>query len=72
MTENSDVSFNEIEGINIPSEEETLNNEPEIIPNPWDDAPSDVYFYEKMYPDGHLRNNSLILTTRQLSMQKVR
>ena len=39
MTEN-----NELE--NIP--------EPEIIPNPWDNAPSDVYFYEKMYPDGHL------------------
>lgn len=39
MTEN-----NELE--NIP--------EPEIIPNPWDNAPSDVYFYEKIYEDGHL------------------
>ena len=29
-------------------------NEPEPIPNPWDNAPSDVYFYEKIYEDGHL------------------
>lgn len=29
-------------------------SEPEIIPNPWDDAPTGVYFYEKIYPDGHL------------------
>ena len=28
--------------------------EPEPQPNPWDDAPENVYFYEKMYPDGHL------------------
>ena len=41
MTEN-----NELENIEIP--------EPEIIPNPWDNAPSDVYFYEKIYDDGHL------------------
>lgn len=39
MTEN-----NELE--NIP--------EPEIIPNPWDNAPENVYFYEKIYDDGHL------------------
>ena len=41
MTEN-----NELENIEIP--------EPEIIPNPWDNAPTDVYFYEKIYEDGHL------------------
>ena len=29
-------------------------SEPEIIPNPWDDAPTGVYFYEKIYEDGHL------------------
>ena len=29
-------------------------NEPEVIPNPWDDAPENVYFYEKIYEDGHL------------------
>ena len=28
--------------------------EPEPQPNPWDDAPSDCYFYEKTYEDGHL------------------
>ena len=39
MTEN-----NELE--NIP--------EPEIVHNPWDNAPENVYFYEKIYEDGHL------------------
>ena len=29
-------------------------SEPEPQPNPWDDAPSDCYFYEKIYEDGHL------------------
>ena len=59
MTDNTEI--NDIEqiqedGINTPSEEETLNNEPEYVPvpNPWDNAPTDVYFYEKIYPDGHL------------------
>ena len=41
MTEN-----NELENIEIP--------EPVIIPNPWDNAPTNVYFYEKLYEDGHL------------------
>ena len=45
MTENNELE-NIPEDIEIP--------EPEIIPNPWDDAPSDVYFYEKIYDDGHL------------------
>ena len=45
MTENNELE-NIPEGIEIP--------EPEIIPNPWDDAPTDVYFYEKIYDDGHL------------------
>ena len=45
MTENNELE-NIPEDIEIP--------EPEIIPNPWDDAPSDVYFYEKIYEDGHL------------------
>lgn len=37
------------------------NIEPELVnpvidpePNPWDNAPSNVYFYDKMYEDGHL------------------
>ena len=45
MTENNELE-NIPEDIEIP--------EPEIIPNPWDDAPTDVYFYEKIYEDGHL------------------
>ena len=28
--------------------------EPEPPHNPWDDAPADCYFYEKIYEDGHL------------------
>ena len=43
MTENNELE-NIPENIEIP--------EPEIIPNPWDNAPSDVYFYEKIYDDG--------------------
>ena len=45
MTENNELE-NTPEDIEIP--------EPEIIPNPWDNAPTDVYFYEKIYDDGHL------------------
>ena len=45
MTENNELE-NLPENIEIP--------EPEIIPNPWDNAPTDVYFYEKIYEDGHL------------------
>lgn len=29
-------------------------SEPEPPHNPWDDAPSDCYFYDKTYEDGHL------------------
>jgi hypothetical protein len=54
MTDLNDIAFNEIEGINTPSEEETLNNEPEIVPNPWDNAPENVYFYDKLHSDGRL------------------
>jgi hypothetical protein len=45
MTDNNELE-NIPENIEIP--------EPEIIPNPWDNAPTDVYFYEKIYEDGHL------------------
>lgn len=45
MTENNELE-NIPEDIEIP--------EQEIIPNPWDDAPENVYFYEKIYEDGHL------------------
>ena len=58
MTDLNDNAFNEEEGINAPSEEETLNPEPEIIkePNPWDDAPTGVWFYDVQYEDGRLGN----------------
>jgi hypothetical protein len=58
MTDLNDIEFNEVEGINTPSEEETLNNEPEIIKelNPWDDAPTGVWFYDVQYEDGRLGN----------------
>ena len=47
--------FNEVEDI-TPSEEETLNPEPEnvIIPNPWDNAPENAYFYDKLHSNGRL------------------
>ena len=51
-TEINDIEQIQEEGIDTPIQEETLNNEP--IPNPWDNAPENVYFYEKMYEDGHL------------------
>ena len=58
-TEINDIEQIQEEGTDTPIQEETLNNEPVIneiepIPNPWDNAPTDVYFYEKMYLDGHL------------------
>ena len=58
MTDLNDIAFNEDEGVNTPSEEETLNSEPEIIkePNPWDDAPTGVWFYDIQYEDGRLGN----------------
>jgi hypothetical protein len=45
MTENNELE-NIPENIEVP--------EPEIIPNPWDNAPENVYFFEKIYSDGHL------------------
>ena len=58
-TEINDIEQIQEEGTDTSIQEETLNNEPVIeelepIPNPWDNAPSDVYFYEKIYDDGHL------------------
>ena len=33
---------------------DNLEPETEPEPNPWEDAPADCYFYEKIYEDGHL------------------
>lgn len=41
--------------------EEEINQEIEdntSPPNPWDNAPSNVYFYEKIYEDGHLGSST--------------
>ena len=62
MTDNTEINATEQiqeEDTNTSTQEEILNNEPVIeelepIPNPWDNAPTDVYFYEKIYDDGHL------------------
>lgn len=58
MTDLNDIAFNEEEGINTPSEEENINPEPEYTPepNPWDDAPTGVWFYDRQYDDGRLGN----------------
>ena len=58
-TEINDIEQIQEEGTDTSIQEETLNNEPVIeelepVPNPWDNAPTDVYFYEKIYEDGHL------------------
>ena len=65
MTENKEyntVEFNDISGKpeGVYSEnEETHNNEPvieelESISNPWDNAPKDCYFYERISEDGRI------------------
>ena len=58
MTDLNDIAFNEEEGINTPSEEENINPEPEYVPepNPWDNAPTGVWFYDIQYEDGRLGN----------------
>ena len=58
-TELSEIESQEESNANTQDTQETLNSEPVIeepepIPNPWDNAPENVYFYEKIYDDGHL------------------
>ena len=59
MTDNAEINDIEQiqeEGTDTPIQEETLNSEHEYVPepNPWDNAPENVCFYEKIYDDGHL------------------
>lgn len=49
MTDNTEIEFNELEGIH--SIDDGIYEAPIY---PWDNAPTDVYFYEKIYEDGHL------------------
>ena len=58
MTDNAEyniVEFNDISGKpeNIPSIDEKI---PERIPEPWENAPEGLVYYEKLYDDGHLGN----------------
>ena len=48
-----DEQFGNSEQLEEPSEPEP-EPQPQPQPNPWDDAPADCYFYEKIYEDGHL------------------
>ena len=50
MTENTDIEFNELEGIH--SIDDGIYESP--ITYPWSNAPENVYFYEKICEDGHL------------------
>ena len=57
QTELSEIELSQESNADSQDTQETLNSEPvieESEPNPWDNAPSDVYFYEKIYADGHL------------------
>ena len=45
----TDIEFNELKG--IPSIDEGIYDAPLY---PWSNAPENVYFYEKIYEDGHL------------------
>lgn len=61
IAENTTVE-NELSGNSEQLQDEPVNfsdrleepSEPEPQPNPWDNAPSDCYFYDKTYEDGHL------------------
>lgn len=52
VAENATVEQDEPVGNNDRLEE----SEPQ--PNPWDNAPSNVYFYKKIYEDGHLGSST--------------
>ena len=58
QTELSNTESNQEFDVNALLDEETLNSVPEYIPepNPWDDAPTGVWFYDVQYEDGHLGN----------------
>ena len=60
-TEMSEIKSNLQDDVTTPEQAKIINNEPEIIepepiPNPWDDAPTGVWFYDVQYEDGHLGN----------------
>ena len=59
QTELSEIELSQETNADTLEQEETLNSEPEIaeevrIPEPWENAPEGLVYYEKMYDDGHL------------------
>ena len=59
QTELSEIALSQESEVNTQDTQETLNSEPEIaeevrIPEPWENAPEGLIYYEKMYDDGHL------------------
>ena len=59
QTELNEIKSQEESEVNTQDTPETLNSEPEIaeevrIPEPWENVPEGLVYYEKMYPDGHL------------------
>lgn len=52
--ENETGTVAENETVEQVGNSEQLEEPSEPEPNPWDDAPSDCYFYDKTYEDGHL------------------
>ena len=59
QTELSEIALSQESEVNTQDTQETLNSEPEIaeevrIPEPWENAPEGLVYYEKMYEDGHL------------------
>ena len=66
--ENNNVDISNLEDTEVdnttlleePVEEEISQEIEDITPpsNPWDNAPSNVYFYEKIYEDGHLGSST--------------
>ena len=58
-TEMSEIESNLQDDVTTPEQAKIINNEPEIIepvPNPWDNAPEGVWFYDMQYSDGHFGN----------------
>ena len=59
IAENTTVELSgNSEQLNEPVNFSDRLEEPEPPHNPWDDAPSDCYFYDKTYEDGHLGSHT--------------
>lgn len=59
QTELSEIELSQESNADSQDTQEALNSEseiiePERIPEPWENAPEGLVYYEKMYPDGHL------------------